>query len=125
MTVRRKQTGNYGEAVACDYLQAAGFTVLSRNWRRAGGELDIIAAEQDVLVFVEVRTRSTRSFGTGEESVDWRKQRQVRKVAALYLAEAGRDGRLSHRRFRFDVVVVEVEGAMGRVRDVRHVRNAF
>jgi Holliday junction resolvase-like predicted endonuclease len=53
--------------------------------------------------------------------VDWRKQRQVRKVAGLYLAAES----VRYRQFRFDVVVIELAAPLGRVLDIRHVRNAF
>jgi putative endonuclease len=121
MSDQRKRTGDHGEHIACGYLQEAGLTILARNWRRAGGELDIVAAEGETLVFIEVRTRSSRSYGRAEESVDWRKQRQVRKVAALFLAAE----QVRYRQFRFDVVVVELAGPAGRVLDIRHLRNAF
>ena len=118
----RKRTGQYGEAVACAYLQRRlGWSIVARNWRRTGGELDIIAVDGTVLVFVEVRSRTSRRFGSAEESVDWRKQRQVRKMAMTYLAEE----RTSCSQFRFDVVVVDLAGPEGPVREVRHLRNAF
>jgi putative endonuclease len=121
MSDQRKRTGAYGESIASDFLQEAGLHILARNWRRSGGELDIVAAEGETLVFIEVRTRSSRTYGSAEESVDWRKQRQVRKVAALYLAAEP----VRYRQFRFDVVVVYLAGPTGAVQEIRHLRNAF
>ena len=121
-TDTRKAVGAHGEAVAAAYLARQGYQVLARNWRRAGGEIDIIAATGDTLVFVEVRTRSSRAYGSGEESVDWRKQRQVRKVAALFLSEAGS---LRYRRFRFDVIAVQVDRRTADVLALRHLQDAF
>ena len=118
----RKRTGMYGEEIATRFLQRRyGWSILARNWRRAGGELDIVAVDGAVLVFVEVRTRTSNRYGSAEESVDWRKQRQVRKMAMTYLAEE----RTSCSQFRFDVVVVYLAGAGGQVAEVRHLRNAF
>lgn len=121
-TDARKRTGALGEAAAADYLTEHGYRILDRNWRRTGGEIDLIATIGDTLVFVEVRTRTSRAYGTGEESVDWRKQRQVRKVATLYLAEAGR---LPYRRFRFDVIAVQLDRRTGARQMVRHLDDAF
>jgi len=121
MTTNRRRIGTYGEDIACHYLQQAGLCIIDRNWQRAGGEIDLIATDGSVLVFVEVRTRSTRSFGSAEESVDWRKQRQVRKMATLYLSEQRR----GYRQFRFDVVAVYLTGRERKVERVHHVRNAF
>ncbi|KEO82901.1 YraN family protein [Tumebacillus flagellatus] len=120
----RKQLGDFGEGVASEYLLRGGYTILARNWRRRGGELDIVATDGRALVFVEVRTRSTRHFGTAEESVDWRKQRQVRKMAScfLYEGEAGENG---YRDIRFDVVTVYVDRDSGEVRSIRHLPHAF
>ena len=118
----RKRTGQYGEEIASRYLgQRLGWPILARNWRRTGGELDLVAADGAVLVFVEVRTRTSNRYGSAEESVDWRKQRQVRKMAMTYLAEE----RTPYSQFRFDVVVVYLAGPGGQVREVRHLRNAF
>lgn len=118
---RRKQTGNRGEDIAAAYLEQKGLRLLARNWRKASGELDIIAAHGSTLVFVEVRTRSSHSFGSGEESVDQRKQRQVRRMAALYLSECG----AVQRRYRFDVIIVDLTGPGRALREIRHYPNAF
>lgn len=121
MSDQRKRTGAQGEAIAGAFLQQAGLQILARNWRRAGGELDIVAADGQTLVFVEVRTRSSRAFGSAEESVDWRKQRQVRKMAAQFLSEE----QARYRQYRFDVVVVYLAGPRGGVQEIRHLPNAF
>ncbi|MCX7568479.1 YraN family protein [Tumebacillus sp. DT12] len=122
VTDPRKQTGARGEAFAADYLAGYGYRILDRNWRRAGGEIDLIAVIGDTLVFIEVRTRTSRAYGSAEESVDARKQRQVRKVAALYLVEAGR---LPFRRFRFDVIAVQLDRRTGELQTLRHLEDAF
>ncbi|HEU4962399.1 MAG TPA: YraN family protein [Bacilli bacterium] len=117
----RKRTGNRGEEIAATYLEQQGVQIIARNWRKASGELDIIAADGSTLVFVEVRTRSSRAYGNGEDSVDRRKQRQVRKMAALYLGEVGS----SLRCYRFDVIIVDLTGPDKSFRDIRHYQNAF
>lgn len=117
----RKRLGDAGEQVAAEYLLERGYTILARNWRCRGGELDLVALDGSVLVFVEVRSRSTRTYGTAEESVDWRKQRQVRRVASFYLTGA----EVYYRDLRFDVITVYFERASYRIRDLHHIKHAF
>jgi putative endonuclease len=95
--------------------------ILARNWRARSGEIDIIGETDGRLVFVEVRTRrASGRFGTALESVDARKQRQVRETALVYLHAT----RQAERSCRFDVVAVTVEGAGGKA-DIVHIPNAF
>ncbi|MBE3557321.1 MAG: YraN family protein [Firmicutes bacterium] len=82
----RRRTGQRGETIAATWLQRHGYRILERNWRCPIGELDIVAEEQGVIVFVEVRTRTTVRLGTPEESVDARKRDKLRHLALWYLA---------------------------------------
>lgn len=98
-----------------------GYQIAERNWRCRAGELDLVAMDGETLVFVEVRTRRPgRSFGTAEESVDWRKQRKVRSVADFYLHRQG----LYNHQIRFDLITVQTD-AEGRFVRLDHYRNAF
>lgn len=83
------------------------------------GELDIVAREGDTLAFVEVKTRRTRTYGTGEESVDARKQQRLAQLAERFIAA---HPALEFRQCRFDVVVVDYTQ---RPAQVRLYRNAF
>ena len=74
-----------------EYLIERGYTLIARNWRCRSGEIDIIAEIDHVLVFIEVRTRSSQaSFGTAEESINYRKQKQVRETAQFYIYQTKR-----------------------------------
>ncbi|MFD2171389.1 YraN family protein [Tumebacillus lipolyticus] len=118
----RKQIGARGEQIACDWLVQQGYRLLARNWRCREGELDIIAQEGDTLLFLEVRTRTTSNrFGTAEESIDWRKQRQVRQLATRFLSTTPQ----AFYRFRFDVIVIYLDRSTDEVQQLRHIRNAF
>jgi putative endonuclease len=118
----RKRLGEHGEHLAIGLLEAAGYRILERNWRCRSGELDIVAAEGSTLVFVEVRTRrNTGTFGTPQESVDSRKQAQVRKTAVAYLHQTGRHDS----RMRFDLVAIELDRTTGSILHMQHVKNAF
>ena len=112
--------GRFGEQLAVDTLAAAGLTVIERNWRCADGELDIVAAENDTLVFVEVKTRSSVAFGDPAEAVQPAKAARVRRLAVGWLVEHPEP---YWPQIRFDVVAVVRRGPDGPV--VRHLRGAF
>jgi len=101
----RAQIGALGEQLAVDHLTALGWRVLARNWRCRYGELDVIAAEPGgVVVFVEVKTRTTDQFGGVAQAVTPDKVRRLRRLAGLWLA--GQDGSWSQ--VRIDVVGVRI-----------------
>jgi putative endonuclease len=106
--------GRKGERVACRFLMRQGFDILARRYRGPSGELDIIALEQETLVFVEVKTRSSRAFGEPWEFVDWRKQQKLLRTAEEFIA----DHDLGQYSYRFDIVSV-----IGK--DATLFRNAF
>lgn len=122
----RQRLGAWGEDVAAQHLQAAGLSVLARNWRCREGEIDLVAREPDgTLVFVEVKTRRGLGFGEPAEAVTLAKARRLRVLACRWLASersAGRS-RPGPGDLRFDVVSVLVAG--GRVQRVTHLRAAF
>ena len=99
----RKKLGQRGEDLAAAHLEEQGYVVRERNWRCTAGEMDIVAEDGDCLVFVEVRTRRGRAFGTPEESVTPAKQAKLVEVAQTYLHENDWDGD-----WRIDVVAVEM-----------------
>ncbi len=114
----RRSLGKAGEDAAWQYLRRAGYVLLEQNLRTRFGEIDLVVAEGDVIVFVEVRSRSGARFGSAFESVDRRKQARIARVAEAYLASR----RLEDRRARFDVVAIEWQD--GRP-TVDHLENAF
>jgi len=79
--------GAYGERVAAAHLVASGMVVLERNWRCPAGEVDIVARDGDVLVFVEVKNRTSVLFGSPLEAVTPRKAARLRRLAATWLHE--------------------------------------
>jgi putative endonuclease len=78
--------GRYGEDVAVRHLTDAGLVVLERNWRCRAGEIDIVARDGDVLVFCEVKTRTSDAFGGPAEAVSPAKMRRIRGLACQWLA---------------------------------------
>lgn len=97
------ETGAAAEVIAVEHLRSHGYAIVERNYRCNLGELDIVATEGDVMVFVEVRSRANVEHGGAIESVNRRKQSKVRSVAEVYLQHR----RPPHDEFRFDVVAID------------------
>jgi putative endonuclease len=113
------ETGKIGEAAAADFLEQKGWRIAERNWRAGRGEVDIIAwAHEQLLVFVEVKTRASEGFGGPEEAVDAKKQDLLARAAGAYMEQIGYDWEI-----RFDIVALIVRN--GQVRELRHVEDAF
>jgi putative endonuclease len=85
MSQHHLHTGKSGETLACGYLEQQGFTVLFRNWRHSHYEIDIIASKNDILHFIEVKTRRSLLFGQPEESVSKKKFRNMLQGAKAFL----------------------------------------
>lgn len=115
----RREVGVAGERLAVDYLKGLGYEILQRNFRCRQGEIDIIARQDNCLVFVEVRTKRGREFGTPEESVTSSKKEKLIALAESYLQTLASPP-LS---WRIDVVAVELapDGGISRL---EHIENA-
>ncbi len=120
MSEARLSLGAWGEAQAAEFLKKQGMRILERNFRTPVGEIDIIARHRGWLVFVEVKTRRSSAFGTPQEAVGSRKQRQIIRTAQWYLQQPGKQGRLQP---RFDVLAVLCQSD-GTAR-ITHLPDAF
>jgi putative endonuclease len=112
----RAELGRRGEAVAEAFLRTRNYTIVARNFRCRAGEIDLVALDGPVLVFVEVRSRRGDRLGTPLESVDLRKQAQVARVAEYFCAARGwldRDARFDVVGIRFDADPPAVEHVTG------------
>jgi putative endonuclease len=118
----RRALAARGEQRAATYLAERGYRIVGRNVRAGGVELDLVAERAGLVVFVEVKTRSSRSRGAPEEAVDARKRARLVRAAAAWLHERRPGGR-APRRVRFDVVACEVcpDGGLA----LRHWEGAF
>jgi putative endonuclease len=94
--------GAAAEGLAASFLVARGLVIIQRNYRCRGGEIDLIARDGETLVFVEVRLRRNRAFGTAAESITAAKRRRLRLAARHYLARLGREPPC-----RFDAVLLD------------------
>ena len=115
----RRRLGAEGERAAKAFLRAKGFRILHENYTTPLGEIDLIAREREVVVFVEVKARRSLEFGPPQSSITLTKQRQIVKAAALFLERE----RLADTPCRFDVVAVTFSGE-GRP-EVLLIRDAF
>ncbi len=97
----QKKHGDWAEDKAAAFLEAHGFTLLERNWRYKRAEIDIIAKENGILVFVEVKMRAYVHYGRPEEMVDKRKQRLIIDAAMAYMREIGYEWEI-----RFDILAI-------------------
>lgn len=124
MPGKKQELGRQGEEAAASYLEERGYRVLARNYRCRFGEIDLIALEGEVLVFVEVRCRTSGRFGLPEESILWRKQARMRKIASHYLKSYFSFPSANPPPVRFDVLALLIEGGRSPFR-VKHIKNAF
>jgi putative endonuclease len=119
MVMRAKDIlGREGEQAAVDYLKGCGFRILDRNWRCAGGELDIVAVERRVLVAVEVKSRSGTRYGSPLDAVGRAKRKRLRRLAVAWINAHG---------VRFEEIRVDVVGllrASGGDFSIEHIRGA-
>ncbi|MFH1239005.1 MAG: YraN family protein [bacterium] len=115
MTSQNSNLGMEGEGKAVVFLQEKGYTILEQNYATKFGEIDIIAQETDTIVFVEVKARSTYSFGGPEEQIPWQKQQRITKIALTYLKK----NHLEDKPIRFDVVTISPDNT------IELIKNAF
>lgn len=95
--------GRHGEDLAHRYLQTAGYAVVTRNYRAgADSEIDIVARKQDLVIFVEVKSRRTTDFGAPDRAIDEKKQKNIIRGARAYTTR----GSIDWSRVRFDVISV-------------------
>ena len=114
----KKVTGRHGEKISADYLEKKGYRILERNYLSRYGEIDIIAADDNNIIFVEVKTRVCSPMVTGAESVTSSKQQRVSATASIYLQQNP-----TELQPRFDVIAVEYSKDTFEVTD--HIENAF
>lgn len=103
--MKTRDTGNLGERLGRNFLAKRGFQIIETNYRSPGGEIDIIARQGEWLVFVEVRTKRSRNFGTPEESITQRKKAKLVAVAEHYL----QNHEPQPKSWRIDLVAVELD----------------
>lgn len=120
MSRRRKELGRRGEQIAEGYLQTCGYKILEKNYRCPLGEIDLVAEEKGVLIFVEVRTLSSKNWGLPQMSINFTKQKKIIKTSLYYLSEKN----MWNRTCRFDIVAITLPIENGEQR-VELIKGAF
>ena len=109
-------TGKWGEDLAVAYLEKKGYTIVERNWKSGRRDIDIIALDDDVVVFVEVKTRRNRLYGEPEDAVDYHKLQNLQQAISHYVKF-----RNIRQDIRFDII--SVVGTLGSEPDIQHIQN--
>jgi putative endonuclease len=121
MFLSKKELGEKGEQLAVDLLVEKGYEIIERNYRYGHGEIDIVAKEPDTnyTVIIEVKTRQNLEYGEPEYAITKSKQKQIRKMAELYLY----DKEIKELDCRFDVIAVQLQQNGKPI--INHYENAF
>ena len=112
-----QRIGKWGEDTAAEYLTQQGYAIMARNVRTPYGEIDIIAKQTDVIIFVEVKTRTSNTMGLPEEAITPRKREHMLAAAEHYAAE--------HEIDHWQIDVVAIEGKPGSKPAITYFENAI
>ena len=115
---KHNETGTKGEKIAENFLQTKGYKILYRNWKWEKKEVDLVAELDDMLVFVEVKTRSAAYFGFPEDAVGPAKQDYLKTAAEEFLYRYPQ-----YEKIRFDIVSVLTQN--GAIKEIVHFEDAF
>ena len=110
------ELGKWGEDRAAEYLERKGYTIIERDWKSGRRDLDIVAKNGNVIVFVEVKTRRNSLYGQPEEAVDYRKLQSLQQAINHYIKF-----RQIRQEVRFDII--SVVGTIGTEPDIQHIQD--
>ncbi len=113
-----QELGKYGEHIAKKFLQNKGWIILETNWRHSRAEIDLIGKDGEILVFVEVKTRSNDFFGSPEEFVTGKKESLVADASAAYMEKINHEWE-----FRFDIIAILFTNPQQY--ELKHIEDAF
>lgn len=115
-----KDIGSYTENIAATYLLSNGYSILDRNYRNKFGEVDIICQKDNLIIFVEIKSRYTNSFGNPLESVSCHKQKKIILLSKFYILYK----KLSDFNIRYDVIEIYLNH-LNNTYEVNHLEDAF
>lgn len=115
---KHNETGVNGEKIAENFLQTKGYNLLHRNWKYEKKEVDLVAVDKGLLVFVEVKTRSATYFGYPEDSVNYKKQEYLKTAAEAFLYQHP-----VYTTIRFDIISIITQN--GAIKEIVHFEDAF
>lgn len=117
--IKELDVWHFGEESACKFLRKAGCKIVQRNYRTPHGEIDIIAQQRKLTLFVEVRTRSSNHFAQPWETIGFRKRKHLRAAARYYIAEKA----IYDSEVRFDVISITISDCVKP--EIEWIQNAF
>lgn len=109
-------TGKWGEDLAVAYLEKKGYTIVERDWKSGRRDIDIIALDDDVVVFVEVKTRRNRLYGEPEDAIDYYKLQNLQQAISHYVKF-----KHIHQEIRFDII--SIVGTIETDPDIQHIQD--
>ena len=109
--------GKRGETIAKDYLLEKSYSIVEKNWRYLKAEIDLIAQKDDVIVFVEVKTRSSANYGDPESFVSDKQQKMIINAAHQYIMKNDIESEA-----RFDIISIVISN---KKEDIKHIEGAF
>ena len=109
--------GKKGETIAKDYLLEKSYSIVEKNWRYLKAEIDLIAQKDDVIVFVEVKTRSSANYGDPESFVSDKQQKMIINAAHQYIMKNDIESEA-----RFDIISIVISN---KKKDIKHIEGAF
>ena len=114
---KNRTLGQKGEEIACKYIQESGYEVIELNWTTGHKEIDIICRQEDIYIFVEVKTRKHSRMGMPEESISSKKIEAVTEAARIYLYDK------AYKDIRFDVISIILSNP--EKPELLHIKDAF
>jgi putative endonuclease len=114
---QHNQTGTEGERIAKEFLESSGYTILKTNWRKGKAEVDIIAQQNGLIIFVEVKTRTSEAFGMPYEAVHSHKEDLLINAAEIFIEEINSDAEI-----RFDILSIVLNNKAPKI---EHILDAF
>ena len=115
---KHNELGKRGEEIATEFIRNKGYIILETNWKHRKAEIDIIAKVDEVLIFIEVKSRSSTYFGRPETFVDSKKQQLIADAASVYMEEVGHEWEV-----RFDIISILFHNEV--YQSVDHIKDAF
>lgn len=116
---KNKELGQLGEKIARQYLEKQGYQIIAQNYKNYFGEIDLIAREGNLFIFVEVKTRLKNTFGSPEESINHQKQKKLIRISSQYLL----NNKIEGENYRIDCLAIEINKSKGGA-IIRHIKDA-
>jgi len=113
-----KEIGKYGEDIVCKYLEQNGYNIICRNFKTYNYEIDIISEYKNEIIFIEVKTRTSKQYGFPIESVNELKKKHIISATKYYVYKNS----LENRNIRFDIIEVYVKEKESMI---NHIKNVF